>query len=519
MQDYRTIVGVIDLRTRGHSYREVQARYGIGSGTVTSLMEKYAACGRTLGELRAMEPADVVELFFPTEKRRRKACGLPDFDAVHRRMVEAGRHADLSAVWLDYKRENPDGYQLSQFYQLYREYLADGDAAGRAEMPVERVPGERLFIDWVGDKPECLLDRATGELKPAHVFATTMGFSSRLYAEAFADEGSASFVAGTVHALEFYGALPKYLVPDNCKTAVRRHTKDELVLSTAYADLEEFYGVVVLPPPPRKPKGKPSVENHVLAVERWVLPRVRGRAFATLTELNGVISEAVSEINAAPFQRKSDIRGSRDEGFERYDRPAMRALPAGRLTTCDYRYFTRVPDNYHLEYDSHYYSVPYTYLGKPAMLKATPGEVRICDGDNRLICSHRRAYKPFPRYITQDDHMPPAHRFSKELGERDGAYYRRWAAAIGPATAEMVDRLLRSYDHEEQGYRACAGVLHACADAPRGTVEEASRACVASNSCRYTYFRRALAQAASRAGGGRGALPGHDNIRGKGCYR
>ena len=43
----------------------------------------------------------------------------------------------------------------------------------------------------------------------------------------------------------------------NLKTAVIKHTKDELILQTAYSDLEDFYDTIVLPPPPRKPKGPP----------------------------------------------------------------------------------------------------------------------------------------------------------------------------------------------------------------------------------------------------------------------
>ena len=37
----------------------------------------------------------------------------------------------------------------------------------------------------------------------------------------------------------------------------------------------------------------------------------------------------------------------------------------------------------------YYYSVLYSYCGKPAILKATASEIRICDQYNRLICSKR----------------------------------------------------------------------------------------------------------------------------------
>lgn len=38
-----------------------------------------------------------------------------------------------------------------------------------------------------------------------------MGFSSCVYAEIFPDEKLPQFITGVVHALEFYGAIPKYL--------------------------------------------------------------------------------------------------------------------------------------------------------------------------------------------------------------------------------------------------------------------------------------------------------------------
>ena len=82
-------------------------------------------------------------------------------------------------------------------------------------MVVERIPGEKVYIDWVGDQPEILVDSQTGEVKKVHFFVTTVGVSNLIYAEAFEDEKLPSFIAGTVHALEYYGAVPKYLIPDN----------------------------------------------------------------------------------------------------------------------------------------------------------------------------------------------------------------------------------------------------------------------------------------------------------------
>ena len=120
-------------------------------------------------------------------------------------------------------------------------------------MSVNRKPGEKMYIDWIGDQPELLMDVETGEIQKVHVFTTTLGISSLIYAEAFPNEKLSCFIEGCTHAVSFYGAVAKHFVPDNLKTAVTKHTKDELILQSTFSDLEDFYGTVVLPPPSRKP--------------------------------------------------------------------------------------------------------------------------------------------------------------------------------------------------------------------------------------------------------------------------
>lgn len=214
MQKYSTIIGVIELRQSGIGYRTTKKRYNIGNSTVTLIMNRFHELGLSLEELKAMPPKKVEEAFYPPENLRRAEKELPDFFQIHQRMM-AMETPDLAFQWLEYKKEHPNGYQLSQFYKLYRDFLRENFGQDSVSMPVERIPGERMYIDWVGDQPELLTDPATGEIHKVHVFATTLGFSSRVYAEVFLDEKLPSFITGVVHALEYYGAVPKYLVPDN----------------------------------------------------------------------------------------------------------------------------------------------------------------------------------------------------------------------------------------------------------------------------------------------------------------
>ena len=517
MQDYNTIIGVIQLRQNQCSYSVIRNRYHLGVSTVTLILKRFEQCHKSLDDLKQMEPQKVEELFFPPANLQRKKVPMPDYQLFYDRMHHPDSKTNLYYFWLDYKKEHPDGYELSQFYEHYNRFLKENYGGPNVKMAVERVPGEKMYIDWVGDQPEILLNPNTGEIQKVHIFVSTLGISSLMYAESFLDEKLPNFIQGTVHALQFYQAVPKYLVPDNLKTAVTRHNRDELILQSTFSDLEDFYDTIVLPPPPRKPKGKATVEGHVKYLETHLIEKLKEKIYTSLEELNSDTKKIVAALNSRNFQNKSF---SRKDAFERYDKPAMKPLTGGAFTVCDYKCVLRIPDNYHIEYDGHYYSVLYSYCGKPAILKATPSEIRICDQYNRLICRHKRSYKEFPRYITEDDHMRPDHLYYKEVNEKDAAYYRRWASVYGPSMSEYIDRMLKAPKHEEQAYNSCAGILHAVKDLPHGIVEEAAKQCVEMNSCLYKTYKQILRRLTSESPGtGHGTLPKHKNIRGKDFYK
>ena len=516
MQNYNTIIGVIQMRQNQCSLSVIQNRFHIGSGTVQLILKRFKASGFSLDDLKSKEPSEVERIFYPPENLKRKDVPLPDFALYFDRIHEKGSKVNISYCWMEYKQEHPDGYEQSQFYELYNRYVEKNFGKRNLKMAVERVPGEKMYIDWVGDQPYLLTNPETGEMIKVHIFTTTLGLSSLIYAEAFLDEKLNSFITGTVNAIHSYGGVAKYLVPDNLKTAVIKHTKDELILQSAYSDLEDFYNTIVLPPPARKPKGKATVENHVRYLETHLVEKLRENTYTSLGELNAAIRKRVAVLNSRNFQNKSF---SRIDAFLKYDKPCLKPLPGGTYTVCDYKTVTHIPDNYHVEYDNHYYSVVYTHCGKPAIIKATASEIRICDQYNRLLCKHKRSYKEFPKYITDDDHMKPEHLYYKEVNQKDGAYYRRWASVFGPNMTEFIDRILKSQKHEEQAYNSCAGLLHTVKNLPHGIVEETARQCIHMNSCRYKTFKQVLNKVQSERTINFDSLPEHENIRGKGFYK
>lgn len=90
MQNYTTIVGVIELRLKKCSYDTVQKRYSIGSSTVTLIMNRYKALGLSLDVLKQMEPSSVEAAFYPKENIQRKDTLMPDFQKYYDRMMQKG---------------------------------------------------------------------------------------------------------------------------------------------------------------------------------------------------------------------------------------------------------------------------------------------------------------------------------------------------------------------------------------------------------------------------------------------
>ncbi len=158
-----------------------------------------------------MSPSELEELFYPSENIRRKDSSvMPDYQLIYDRLSTPGSKSNLFYLWLKYKQDSPSGYQYTQFCAHFKRFVEKNYGSDAVSMVVERIPGECVYIDWVGDQPEILLDTTSGERKKVHFFVTTVGVSNLIYTEAFEDEKLPNFFAGTVHALEYYGATPKF---------------------------------------------------------------------------------------------------------------------------------------------------------------------------------------------------------------------------------------------------------------------------------------------------------------------
>jgi transposase len=309
--------------------------------------------------------------------------------------------------------------------------------------------GERVFVDYAGQTVP-VIDAATGEARPAQIFVAALGASNLTYAEARWTQSLPDWIGCHVGAFAFFGGVARQLVCDNLKAGVTSTSRYEPSVSRGYQDMAAHYGTAVLPARVRKPRDKAKAEVAVQIVERWILARLRHRRFFSLAELNGAIRELVAELNARPMRH---LGTSRRALFERLERAALLPLPAEPYAFAEWRR-CRAGLDYHVEVHGHFYSVPYR-LAREVI------EARIADQTVELfhrgvrVASHPRS--PLRRqHTTTPEHMPSAHR---RYAEWTPTRLMREAAAVGPATAGLVERVLTAKPHPEQGFRACLGIL------------------------------------------------------------
>jgi transposase len=283
-----------------------------------------------------------------------------------------------------------------------------------------------------------------------------------------------------VRALEFLGGCPHAIVPDNLKSGVKRAHRYEPELNPSYQDLAEHYGLAIVPARVGKPRDKAKVEAGVLVVERWILARLRNRTFFSLGELNAAIGELLRSLNQRPFKK---LDGCRQARFVELDCPALRPLPARRYEFGEWK-SAKVHPDYHIEVGRAYYSVPYRLIGAEVDVRVSAHAVEIFH-TGKLVAAHSRASER-GRRLTRDAHRPQRH---VAIIERSLARVLDRAAAIGPATVEVLRQQAAHRKHPEETLRSAQGILRLAQDFSSGALERACQRAAALKSYSYRAVR------------------------------
>ena len=427
----------------GRSVRETARATGTSHGVVSKLASRARHAGLDWEGTEALgDDALEASLYGGPKHVRTDDRPRPDPAWMHIELRRTG--VTLELLHLEYLREHPRGYRYTAFCDVYRRWLKTQGAVMRQT----HKAGEKMFVDYSGKRPE-IVDAATGETTDVELFVAALGASSLTYAEATRSQTIPDFIASHVRALAYFGGVPKVIVPDQLRSAVRIPCRYEPTIARSYSDLGRHYNTAIVPARPRKPRDKAKVEVAVQVAQRWILARLRNETFFSLSALNERIAGLLEELNQRPRKQLGGL--SRRDLFQRVEKNALGPLPERRFVLTEWSR-ARVNVDYHVEVERHFYSVPYRLLHEVVEVCLTATTIEIFHRGER-VAAHARSGQRYG-FSSNPEHMPEAHR--RHFAGGDAVL--GWAQGVGPMTEALVRRLLEANPIREQGWRSAKGL-------------------------------------------------------------
>ncbi len=500
---------LLRLHSQGKSKKFIARSLAISKNTVKAYLDKVALTKMPVNALLALDDPELEKKFHPGNpayKDDRFEVFKDQLAYFTSELKRVGVTRNL--LWEEYRQKYPQGYGYTQFCH----HLAQHLLASKPSMVLQHKAGEKLFIDFAGEKLS-YVDVETGEIIPCQVFVACLPYSDYSFAMAVKSQCIEDFLFALGCCLKELGGVPRVLVTDNLKSAIVKADKYEPDVNRALEDFANHYNTTVIPTRVRKPKDKALVENQVKLVYTRVYARLRNRQFFDLPSLNQAIKEKVTDHNQTRMQQKPWCRQQRFVADEKH---LLQPLP-GQGFELKYYCELKVAKNNHiyLGRDKHYYSVPYTLTGVKVKVIYTRSMVRVY-ANGSLVATHIRSYS-MGRYTTQKDHLCSHHR---HYLDRSPQYYLQKAKAISDELYQLIQGLFKQNRHPEQLYRTCEGFLglHRKTDA-----ETFKKACLMGLQYQnYTYKfilnvinNKMTDQQQTQT---QKPLPDHANIRGKTYY-
>lgn len=369
----------------------------------------------------------------------------------------------------------PSYQNFVRYFRLHKK----PEKTQEVSLPIERIPGQTMEVDYSGDKME-ILNPSTGEILVAELFVATLSYSDYYYAEFTFTQKLPVFLNSCKNAFEHIGSVPKFIVSDNCLTAVTKAEKHDVYLNKSFRDFCHHYNVIADPARVFRPKDKPHVENSIGIIQGEFFQQYRHTTFTSLFELNSVFKRYL--IEKMDFKILS--RGMSRNELLAIELPEMHDLPAVPFELFDYKTCKVYPDC-HIRHQRNFYSVPYRFVGKEVEVKFNNKMIyAYCEAEE--IAIHAIAVGTYT-YVTNKGHYPESKLLDTNFHILSSL---EKAKKIGPNTALLVKKLFEiPRNHPLRNLTKVLGVLSLKDKFSIDAVEYGAEAALESNKLSYTYIK------------------------------
>ncbi len=499
---------ILRLISQSYKLKAISRQMGVARNTIKGYLRNLESKGISLEEALSLEDPQLEHLLrTPVKYEQERHCDLLSrLEYFHQE--EKKRHVTRQLLWEEYKREYPQGYQYSRFCY----YLQLYDRSQNAVLIKEHLPGDKLFLDFTGDKMYYIDD--TGLKIECEIFVGTLGYSNYIAVQAVHSQKLHDVLHATVSVIEQIGGCTQAVVPDNLKSAVTLADRYEPVINSLFLDLANHYGMTVFPARPRKPRDKAKVEVSVRITYQRLFAPLRKITFRSLQELNQALLEAVKQLNNRVMKQYGC---SRSVMLERDERSLLKPLPSNPYELKKHLLLT-VQQNCHVYVSSQkkYYSVPYRLIGQKVQVVITATVVNIY---YRGQCVATHVSNSTRKYITEEQHLPSHHQIV--LKGMNADLLRQRAATYGEPVLQVIETVLKKSKYAEQAYKTCQGILSLASKTSVQTLIDACQIALEFNVCTYSQIVRiATGKYANRTFfPEEKPLPKHENIRGSSTYQ
>lgn len=246
-------------------------------------------------------------------------------------------------------------------------------------VPLRFAPGEAVQIDW--GEATVYID---GEKQVLNLFCARLCHSCAPYVIAYKRQNLESFLDAIIRTFQYYGGVPRRVIFDNARVAVKSGFGSHAAAQDDYKQLSAHYGFEPVFCNPASGNEKGLVENLVGYIRRNVcvpLPKVKN-----LEELNEKLLEACVRY----LEHKVDSRPAPVGTLLEEDRQCLQPMPAYTPDVSKKAYPT-VSRYSTVLFETNAYSVPCRYAGKSTTLKAYPNHIEVWIA-GVLVARHERLF-------------------------------------------------------------------------------------------------------------------------------
>jgi transposase len=278
--------------------------------------------------------------------------------------------------------------------------------ASPAVMVRPTVAGETMEVDfgYLG----LSYDEKTHKNRKTYLFSGRLNHSRKTYREIVFNQKQETFFMCHVRAFEYFGGVPLKVVPDNLKAAVIKASFESPLINRVYHKLAEHYGFLINPCLPGHPEHKGGVENDVKYVKRNFWPVFSeeqlemGREIPFTPDIQRELDRWTREV--AEVRLIGGVGRTPNEIFNTEEKSALKRLPASRWEPVTWAE-AKVQENWRIQFQKAFYSVPYAYIGKQVQVLATLISVHIFLSHKEIAVHSRAGYAW--QYVRKSEHAPP----------------------------------------------------------------------------------------------------------------